>query len=70
MYLLECEYALNGKYLEFLNIFIDRNMLNYTKAKPYQAFAFKDSRVTALSFDLELRKRVFSASVVVDAASK
>ena len=69
MYLLECEYTLNGKYLKYLNIFIDRNMLD-AKAKPYQACAFGDSRVTALSFDLELRKRVFSASVVVDAASK
>ena len=58
MYLLECQYALDGKYLKDLDIFIDRKM-DDAKAKPYQTFRFENSKVTALSFDLELRKRVF-----------
>ena len=68
MYSLECQYALDGKYLKDLDIFIDRKM-NDAEAKPYQTFRFKDSKVTALSFDLELGKRVFQATVAVDAAS-
>ena len=59
MYLLECQYALDGKYLKDLDIFIDRKKEDDAKAKPYQTFRFKDSKVTALSVDLELGKRAF-----------